>query len=256
MKVTFLGTGAPLAPERATLGLLLEAPGCDPLLLDSCGGFELMRRLGGVVAPAALRDVILSHRHGDHIGGVMALALAVSPLHLHGHPDTLHAAESLLAITYPKLAELGERERHGHPVTAGRSYRIAGFEVTCFEVEHRVPTLALRVRHGEQVLAYSADSLPCAALEEAAADADLFICDALCAHSDRPDAARALMHPTALEAAQLGERAGAKRLALVHLARYADARAMLAEAQANFGGEVLLPDDGDVVEVGRPRRRP
>lgn len=251
MKITFLGTGAPLAPQRATLGLLVEAPGCAPLLLDTCGGFELFRRLDrcGVEA-AGLRDVVLSHRHGDHIGGVMALSIAVSPLHLYGCEDALHAAEALLDLTYPQLANTLGRERYVHPVVGGRAYSIAGFDLEFFEVEHRVPTLAVRVTHGDQVLAYSADSLPCEALVASAQGADLWICDALCAASDRPDAAHTLMHPTSRQAAEMAQRAGVARLALVHLARYANSEAMLEEARAGFDGAVLLPDDGEVVELG------
>lgn len=251
MKVTFLGTGAPLAPRRATLGLLIEAPGCLPLLLDTCGGFELSRRLERCGTPAVrLRHVVLSHRHGDHIGGMMALALAVSPLDLYGPADALDASEALFELTYPQLARAPGRERHLHPVATDRSYAVAGFELEFFEVVHRVPTLAVRVIRDGRVLAYSADSLPCEALVRSARDADLWICDALCADADRPDAARTLMHPTATQAARMAQQAGAKRLALVHLARFADPTAMRAEAEAHFGGEVLIPDDLERLELG------
>jgi hypothetical protein len=41
MKITFLGTGAPLHVSRATTGMLVTADGCAPLLIDTCGGIEL-----------------------------------------------------------------------------------------------------------------------------------------------------------------------------------------------------------------------
>src|SRR5207248_5185083 len=84
MEVTLLGTGAPLAPGRATLGILVTAPGCAPLLIDTCGGFELARQLARAGQPlAGLRDVIVTHRHLDHAGGVPALLLANLPLDIH-----------------------------------------------------------------------------------------------------------------------------------------------------------------------------
>jgi ribonuclease BN (tRNA processing enzyme) len=250
VKLTLLGTGAPLSPTRATLGMLLEAPGCTPLLIDSCGGFEIARRLHRNGTPFAdLGDVLLSHRHGDHIGGVMALALAVSPLRLHGSADTLDTTEALLRLCYPHVTDPATRRRTLHPLAGGERSRIAGFEIEAIEVEHRVPTLALRIAHGDAVLAYSADSLPCDALVTVAKGVDLFVCDALCADSNLPDSAHALMHPTAGDAARIAAKAGAKRLALVHLARYADEGAMLTEARAHFGGEVLIPDDGDTLEI-------
>ena len=45
MEITFLGTGAPLHVSRATIGMLVTADGCAPLLIDTCGGFELARSL-------------------------------------------------------------------------------------------------------------------------------------------------------------------------------------------------------------------
>ena len=58
------------------------------------------------------------------------------------------------------------------------------------------------------------------------------------------------MHPTAREAAEMGRAAGAKALALVHLARYASPAAMLEEARSAFGGPVAVPDDLARFEVG------
>src|SRR5215216_904215 len=81
VEVTLLGTGAPLAPGRATLGLLVTAPGCEPLLIDTCGGFELARQLALVGQPLdGLRNVVVTHRHLDHLGGMPALFLANLPL--------------------------------------------------------------------------------------------------------------------------------------------------------------------------------
>jgi len=80
-EITLLGTGAPLHVSRATTGMLVTAEGCAPLLLDTCGGFELPRRLNSAGFPLAhIRNVIVTHRHFDHSGGLMALFLANIPL--------------------------------------------------------------------------------------------------------------------------------------------------------------------------------
>jgi len=81
--------------------------------------------------------------------------------------------DALLAATYPEWPP--------HPaivrpvVAAGERREVGGFTVEFFAVAHRVPTLAVRVSHGGRTLAFSADSLPCAALVACARGANLFI---------------------------------------------------------------------------------
>jgi ribonuclease BN (tRNA processing enzyme) len=192
-------------------------------------------------------DVVVTHRHGDHIGGLMALFIAAPEVRVHGPPDALEAARTLFEVTYPHLAEALALRPTFHPLADGERRALAGLEIVGIAVEHRVPTLALRVGGDGRVLAYSADSLPCAGLAACARDADLFVCDALCAESDGAEAAERahrLMHPTARQAAVLAREAGARRLALVHLARFASPERVAAEARAAFGAAVDVPDDG------------
>jgi len=246
VEVTLLGTGAPLAPGRATTGMLVTAPGCEPLLIDTCGGFEIARQLAATGhALADLRNVIVTHRHLDHAGGIPALFLANLPLTIYGSDDVQAGLPALLAATYP---EWPPHQGIVRPVVAaGERHEIGGFAVEFFAVEHRVPTLAVRVSHDGRTLAFSADSVPCAALIDCARDADLFICDAICAERDGErwaEHARRLMHPTARAAAAMATAAGARALALTHIGRFADPGNILAEAQAGFAGTVSVPDDG------------
>jgi len=107
-------------------------------------------------------------------------------------------------------------------------------------------------RPGRTVV-YTGDTRPTDATERIAADADLLVHDATFADADA-DRAPQTGHSTATEAAELAGHAGAKRLALVHISsRYAGRSELLAEeARAGFDGEVLLPDDGDELEVPYP----
>ena len=176
-----------------------------------------LSRLG--LDPNEVNDAILTHQHGDHIGGVMPLRINQTELRLYGPRDALTAAERLFRITYPMLDSRSTSSLTEFPVEPGRIYRIAGFEVEFYEVLHRVQTFAVRLRFGDYILAYSADSIVCDGLLACAEEADLFICDALCADSDGPEVAsraHSLMHPTAKEAAELAKAAKVKSLALVY----------------------------------------
>ncbi|MFB6119810.1 MAG: ribonuclease Z [Halobacteriaceae archaeon] len=103
-------------------------------------------------------------------------------------------------------------------------------------------------------LVYTGDTRPTEAVVDAATDADLLIHDATFA-ADRLERARDTGHATAREAGEVAADAGAARLALTHLSsRYAgEAGRLRAEAVETFDGDVLLPDDGDEVDVPFPR---
>ena len=176
----------------------------------------------------------------------MALFMANMPLDIHALDDTYTGICEMKAGCIPDT-EFHPDVCH-HRVQFGESREIGGFGVEFVQVEHRVPTVAIRITHSGRTLAFSADSLPCEGLVTVAQDADLFICDTMCAERDGDRArnrTRDLMHPTAKEAAEISNRAGAHRLACVHIARFGSAQNILEEAQAGFKGVVGVPNDGD-----------
>jgi ribonuclease BN (tRNA processing enzyme) len=248
MKVTLLGTGAPLHPKRAMTGMIVAARGCQPLLVDTCGGLELSRQLERAgFDRAKLRNVIVTHRHLDHAGGMLDLFLARMPLDIYALPDTHEGIAAIMAGAFPEWDLEPTIARH--EVLPGTSGEIGGFSVSFFAAEHRVPTVAVRIKKGRKVFAFSADTIVCDEVVAAAQAADLFLCDALCAEADGPQAvarARATMHATAKEAALMAKAAGARALALTHLARFAAPRKVLAEAKAYFPGPVSLAADGKI----------
>lgn len=245
MHVIVLGTGSPNEARVAT-GMVVTAPGCEPLVIDTCGGFEFYRQLLGVGIPIGdLRNVILTHRHLDHIGGMAALFIEQQPLDIYALADTHEAVRGLMAVGYPEWEIHPEVRRI--EIAPGERREIGGFTVEFFAVVHRVPTVAVRVSQGGKTFAFSADSLPCDALIDCAREADLFLCDALYAASDAPalvDRARMLMHPTAREAAEMATRAGVRSLILTHLSGRSSAESILLEARAHFSGPVVVAEDG------------
>ncbi len=102
---------------------------------------------------------------------------------------------------------------------------------------------------------YTGDTRPVDATATVADDADLLVHDATF-HDEWAERARRTGHATGREAAEVAARAGAKRLALVHVSsRYAgDASPIRREAEsaAADGTEVFLPGDGRTVEVPYP----
>ena len=89
-------------------------------------------------------------------------------------------------------------------------------------------------RRGIKVV-FSGDTAPCPALERAARDADLLICDATYDAEDLAPEAAKYGHSTFRQTAALAARAGARRLWLAHYSpRIEDPEAALPLAQAAF----------------------
>jgi ribonuclease BN (tRNA processing enzyme) len=247
VEITLLGTGAPLHPERAMTGMIITAADCAPLLIDTCGGLELARQLEFVgFNRAEIRAVIVTHRHLDHAGGIQDLFLARMPLDIYALLDTHEGIAAVTQGSFPEWELHPEIARH--EISPGVALDIAGFRVEFLSAEHRVPTVAVRVSQGGKTFAFSADTLACDHIVACAKNADLVLCDALCADLDGEEAAasaRSAMHATAREAAVMATRAGAGALACTHIARFADPTNILAEATTHFSGPVTVARDGD-----------
>lgn len=97
-------------------------------------------------------------------------------------------------------------------------------------------------RPGRKVV-YTGDSRPTPEIEEASRGADLLIHDGSLG-DEMADWAKETMHSTAGEAAELAERAGARRLVLTHISsRYSDdVGPLLADARRHFSDVVVAED--------------
>ena len=178
-------------PGSAQSGYLVEDGG--HLLLD-CGPGVLGRLREGRLAVDA---VAITHFHLDHWGDLVPWAW----LNQYG-PDGQALRCSLwlppqgideLATfasfwgnpnMFEKAFELNEYE-------PGVPFEAAGFTVEARPVEHYgLRAFGFRVSREGKTLAYSGDSAPAAELAELARGADLFICEATLASSDRESTPR------------------------------------------------------------------
>lgn len=243
MQVTMLGTGAPNHPTRATTGMVVSAEGCEPLVIDTCGGFEFWRQLAAVNIPMTdIKHVLLTHRHLDHIGGMVALFIEQLPFTLYAQPETFEAVDGFMQSGFPEWELHPDIQRV--PIRPGVTQQISGFTLEFFPMQHRVPTVAVRLQREGKTLAFSADGIPTDAMVECAREADLFICDALYQTPELGQRAKDLMHPTGAQAAEIATAASARSLLLTHFSGHADPAQILSEAQAGFEGPVEIAEDG------------
>lgn len=103
-----------------------------------------------------------------------------------------------------------------------------------------------------QSLAVVMDTGPCEGAEELARGVDLLVCESTFLHRDRELAER-YRHMTALQAATLASRAGARRLVLTHFSARYDDPALFAQEAATVHPDVVVAHDLLTVDV--PARR-
>ncbi len=203
-----------------------------------------LRQMG--LSPNSLTDVILTHFHPDHVGGLplflqnLWLAGRTRSLTLHGPPDAINRARKMLDLFR------WDRWRGMFPVTF-RSYagpgllpmlRESDLWLDAAEVRHSVPALGLRFAFPEsgRVLAYSTDTAPCEAVVLLARGADWLFHEATGAGP---------YHSTARQAGEVAKQAGVGHLFLVHTDPDPETRRRLEqEAQSVFPGPVTAAWDG------------
>lgn len=236
MRLTVLGcAGSFPGPDSACSAYLLEADGFRLLLDFGTGALSGLQRYATLTSVDA---ILLTHLHADHV--LDAAGYAVVRRYA---PDGPYPA-------LPLYAPAGARERlagaYGsvgegplddvyifHDLTAG-TFGLGPFSVSVDRVSHPVETYGVRVEHGGKVLAYSADTSACNALDRLAQGADLFLCEASYDEgADNPPG----LHMTGREAGETATKAGVRRLVLTHLvvAWVSEARAVEAAVSAYAG---------------------
>lgn len=227
MRLTVVGcAGSVPAPESACSSYLVEHEGFRLLLDLGTGAAGPLQRFA---APDQIGAVIVSHTHGDHWAdlphlGYLRTLQPNPPLPVVGPsdmPEVLRANPDVFAAT---VAEPG-------PVRLGP-----------------VPARLSRVEHGEcwatrigDALCYTADTAPCAALDELADGCAVLLAEASGLDADAPLRGG---HLTAGDAGRLAARSGAELLILTHLRSWQEPTALLDEATQSIGCPVILAAPG------------
>jgi ribonuclease BN (tRNA processing enzyme) len=222
MRLTVLGRSpARPNPAEACAGYLVEGGGAR-VLIDIGPGIvaQLLTRHH----PDELGAVIVSHMHADHMLDLVTLRWV--------YPWRRLRPEERIQVVLPPgtadqmldLARGVGNQRHfedafrlvEHDGTA--PLRFADLTLTPHQTQHYIPCWGFRAEADGRRLGYSADSAPCAALDELAADADLFLCEATLRSLDEdatPPEPRGHVLPS--EAGAAAQKGRARRLILTHL---------------------------------------
>jgi ribonuclease BN (tRNA processing enzyme) len=248
MKVTILGnSGGFPAAGGATSGYLLDIDG-HYVLLD-CGS-GVLANLFKLIDITKLDALILTHLHNDHISGVDVLKYAIDLSGKYGMKRT-----EPLPVFAPETPEAAadNLRSEGNLIIArlkdGMTMNLYGARLETFRMEHPVETYGLRIVHNEAVFAFTADSIPCDALDDLLHDADLAIMDAGTLEKYRKPV---MMHMTAAECAAAATRNNVRKLLLTHILPLIDGKELLVEAQ-KVRAQTELAELMQTYEVGNQK---
>ena len=168
--------------------------------------------------------------------GVSSLGWSLIETTRPGRFDVEHAN----ALGVPNGPERGALQ-HGRPITL-----VDGTTVT--------PEQVLGPPRPGRKVVITGDTAPSDGIVEAAWAADVLVTEATFAEEER-DRAQETLHQTALQAAEIAQRAQVELLALTHLSNRYFGAEIAREAQAIFP-DTVVPRDFDVIEIPFPERGP
>lgn len=249
-RITILGSAA--AVNDAThdyTHFLLQGEHDTPILVDA-GSNPLgkIKNLG--LDDESLQDIILTHFHSDHVGGIPNMMMHMwllgrrAPLRIYGIHHCIHRVENMMEAygwtDWPNFFPVSFHrvsERDNAPVLENND-----FTITAFPVKHFIPTIGLRIydKHKGTTLGYSCDTEPCDGVRRIAANVDVLLHEA----AGPPPG-----HSTAQQAGQIATECGAKQLWLIHYQVWnVNPTPLVQEAAHAFNGPIVLCNDFDVFE--------
>jgi ribonuclease Z len=243
-----LGVAAAL-PDAEHANSYLAVVGHNGYWLVDCADGPIGRLQRAGLDPLAVRGIIITHFHPDHVYGLPAYLLGLfvlargeprsEPLPLYARAEVLASVREMVALFEPQswVEPLSLVYHEIAPEVGAPVAEDDEFTVTAAPTQHSIPSMAVRFawRGASRAFVYSSDTFPCPEVETLARGATLLFHEAT--DSDRN-------HTRPGAAGALAARAGVGRLALIHYYTQPDAMAhALAEAAKTFGGPVELAEE-------------
>ena len=240
------GCGAWPAAGQACSGYLIEHDGFR-LLIDP--GYAVVPRLFGLITPAEVDAVFVTHRHPDHCADLNPLLRArvmsgqePPPLPVFSPP---HALDAVLALDRPEWLAAALSLQEFEP---GNGFGIGPFDVATRLLPHSVPNAGVRVSAGRRTIAYTGDTGPSPEIVELARDADALLAEASYVDDDMPDDLASTLS-TARQAGEHAARASVGRLLLTHLIPGTDPGAAVEVAREAYSGDVSVASHGLIMDL-------
>lgn len=268
VRISFLGTGAGNCIYRSHTAIVLDWANGTRVLLDAGSGNSVLKNGAelGILAQD-FHQVLLTHQHNDHMGGLphiqgqrTMLAPQASPMKVYASEQALERVQRLFWAT--SITHLVDQEG----VTTADGRKVVSWHPSqedewidlqnsvrafSFPVDHIPGAVGWRVDSGEVSVVFSGDTQFCPRLAEAAQGATVLIHEVISTHADKSEAQRR-GHSTAAEAAQIAAEAGVSQLIITHIDSpfHSNPQPLVDEARKYFDGPISVASDLYQVTVG------
>jgi ribonuclease Z len=269
VEITFLGTGAGNCIYRNHTAIVVDCPDGTRLLLDASSGNSVLRQGAALgILAADFDQVLLTHQHPDHMGGLPHIRGQRSlvdpqgpPLRVYSAEESLAALRSLCTATEMRALSIdneGARSRNGYQVFQWRP-KEPGQEIELgpstfawsFAVDHIPGSVGWRIEASGLAVVFSGDTRYSDNLVEAARGARVLIHEAMTT-GDKSGEARQRGHSTSTDAARAAALAGVEELIITHIDSpfHFNPQPLVDDARQHFGGPVSVAHDLYRVTVG------
>ncbi|MCL7748542.1 MBL fold metallo-hydrolase [Halalkalibacter alkaliphilus] len=270
ISVVMLGTGSPRPNLNRSQPAQALVVGDQTILID-CGEGTTAQLMKAGIKPESIKYLIFTHLHSDHTMGYAQFLLGGwgqgrSELTIIGPRGTKDFHESILNMYSYDIdyrcslgrsgagirdVEVIEFEEPGELIENPLPYKI-----TTARMIHNVPTFAFRFDIDGKAIVISSDTSPNEAIVHLAEGADILVQNAGLTTGKKSEALEKIWeqlqkeHCSPTQAGVIAKKANVKKVVLTHFLPEADGRIALQEASAEFTGEVIVPEDLQVINVG------
>lgn len=265
-KITILGTGDAFVTHCYNTCYTIETDK-GMMLVDAGGGNGILAQFEKAkIDLSKIQDMFVTHAHTDHILGTIWVNRRVMMLmnsgkytgtfNVYGHDKVINVIDTICRLTLKAkdLKHLGSGVILNE-ITDGQKIKAAGMELTCFDIHS-----PKEKQFGYSAILPNGKRLVClgdepynSTVEAYAKGADYLMHEAFCLYDDREIyKPYEKNHSTALDAGKNAAALGVSTLIMYHTEDHTLStrkQTYSAEAATVFNGQILVPDDLEIIEL-------
>ncbi len=258
MKAVMLGTGHAVVTNCYNTCYVIDAEG-KQLLVDGGGGITLLKQMKAAgIRWKGIREIFVTHRHLDHIGGIfwmMRMILGAmrsgklkEDVFLYSHDEVISILRHMTGMLLPESVSFLDTRLHLITVGDGEEREVIGARAKFFDIGSRkAKQFGMVLEQDGRRIVICGDEPLAESCERFAEGADWLFHEAFCLYADADRySPYEKHHSTVKDACETAERLHVKNLLLYHTEdsdMRSRKRRYTEEGARYFGGSLYVPDD-------------